>query len=180
MASTSMKPIASLVLVTVIGVLAGCAAPASRESMAPTTVSVAKNFPYTVAVETRGGSETSSTGISNISDADLKAAIENSIERSNLFRSIVQGKGADYELTVTLVPLVRPLIGFSFTVDMEAGWALVRAVNKSVVMRKSIKSPFTATMGDSMAGVTRMRLAIEGAARSNVEQGLQAIAELNL
>ena len=41
-----------------------------------------------------------------------------------------------------------------------------------------IKSAHTATLDDAIVGATRMRLAIEGAARKNIAQGLQAIAEL--
>ncbi len=175
-----MERIAALTLVVVIGGLAGCATPASRESMVPPALSVTKNFPYSVAVETRGGSETSAIEFSNISDADLKAAIESSITRTNLFKSIVQGKGADYELTVTLAPLARPLFGFSFTVNMEAGWVLVKAADRSIVMRTAIRSAYTADMGESVVGVIRLRLAIEGAARNNIDQGLKAIAEFNL
>ena len=35
-------------------------------------------------------------------------------------------------------------------------------------------------MGDAFVGVTRLRMAIEAASRNNIEQGLNAIAELNL
>lgn len=47
-------------------------------------------------------------------------------------------------------------------------------------MRKSITSSYTASMGDSLVGVTRLRLAVEGAARNNIKQGLEAIAAMNL
>lgn len=36
------------------------------------------------------------------------------------------------------------------------------------------------TMSDTFAGVTRLRLAVEAAARDNIAQGLQAIAQLEL
>ncbi|QJR11152.1 hypothetical protein DSM104443_02224 [Usitatibacter rugosus] len=167
-------------ILAVAAVLAGCASPASRESMAPPPVTVAKKFPLTLTVEAKGGSETGAMDSSNISDADLKAAIESAVTSSGLFKSIVQGKGGDYELTVTVTQLSKPSFGASFTVNLEAGWVLVKASDKSVAMRKSIQSSHTASMGDSLVGVTRLKLAVEGAARANITQGLQAIAALSL
>ena len=46
-------------------------------------------------------------------------------------------------------------------------------------MRKAILSSYTANMSDSFAGVTRLRLAVEGAARENIASGLKEISNLN-
>jgi hypothetical protein len=35
-------------------------------------------------------------------------------------------------------------------------------------------------MGDAFAGVTRLRMAVEGAARENIANGLKEISSLNL
>ena len=81
---------------------------------------------------------------------------------------------------MVITQLNKPTFGLSFTVEMEAGWSLTKVSDKSVVMRKAIKSSHTATMSDAAVGVTRLKMAVEGAARNNIAQGLQAIAELNL
>ena len=162
--------------------LGGCATGAHKDNMvaqaAPATV-VTKKFASSVQVATSGGSATGAMDSSNVSDADLKAAIETSISRSGLFRN-VSASGTDYQLAVNIISLSKPSFGASFTVDMEAGWTLVRASDKSVVLRKAIKSTHTATMGDSLVGVTRLRLAVEGAAKNNIDQGLKAISDLPL
>jgi len=168
-----------LIAVAVVG-LTGCASPANREAMSTPNQSFNKQYSYSVSVSAQGGGETGAMDSSNISNEDFKAAIEQSITQSQLFKTVIQGKDGDYELTVSISPLTKPMMGFSFTVDMEAGWSLVKVSDKSVVMRKLIKSSHTATMGDSMVGVTRLRMAVEGAARDNIAQGLQAIADLNL
>ncbi|MES1997988.1 MAG: hypothetical protein V4446_01615 [Pseudomonadota bacterium] len=160
--------------------LAGCATPANRDNMSAPALTVSKKYPYSVAVETRGGSETGAMDSSNISNADLKAAIENSIVQSGLFKNVVQGKTGDYDLTVSVTQISKPIFGASFTVDLETAWSLVKTSDKSYAMRKVIKSSYTATMGDSLVGMTRLRLAVEGAARDNIAQGLKAIADLNL
>lgn len=148
--------------------------------MSAPTANIANKHPHSVSVEAKGGAETSAMDSSNIANADLKAAIENSITQSALFKSVLQGKGGDYELTVTVTQLSKPLFGASFTVTMEAGWVLVKTSDKRIVLRQVVISQHTATMGDSLVGVERLRLAVEGAARSNITQGMQAIAALNL
>jgi hypothetical protein len=47
-------------------------------------------------------------------------------------------------------------------------------------MRKAVKSAYTARLSDAFEGVTRLRLAVEGAVRQNITEGLQAIAALPL
>lgn len=177
---TKAQRIAIAVMVAAVAVLAGCASPAGRESMSVPTAATTKKYPYSVSVEAKGGAETGAMDSSNISNADLKAAIESSITHSSLFKSVLQGKAGDYELTVTVTQLSKPIFGASFTVMLEAGWVLIKATDKSIVLRQVVKSQHTASMGDSLAAVTRLRLAVEGAARSNITQGMQAIAALNL
>jgi len=168
-----------ILIVTAVVGLAACASAPNREAMTVGTPAT-KGHPYSVSVQTQGGKDTSAMTGSNVSNEDLKAAIESSIIQSKLFKSVVQGKNGDYELTVTVTQITRPLIGVSFTVNMEAGWALTKVSDRTVAMRKVINSSHTATMGDAVVGATRMRMAIEGATRNNIAQGLQAIAELKL
>jgi hypothetical protein len=167
----------ALALCAAVLALAGCAAPAEKGNMAVAPIATTKKLPYSVAVTTRGGSETGAMDSSNVSNADLKAALEASITKSSLFKSVVQGKDGDYELSVTVTQLNKPVFGASFTVTMDAGWSLVKASDKSVAMRKSISSTYTATMSDSLVGATRMRLAVEGVVRENITQGMKAISD---
>lgn len=171
---------ALLVVTALVLTLAGCAAPAGRAAMTPTALAIGKHYPYSLGVQVSGGAETGAMDSSNIADAELKAAIEQAVVQHQLFKSIVQGAGGDYELSVRVTSLSKPVFGTTFTVQMETGWSLAKVADRSVVMRKSVKSTGTATMGDAFAGVTRLRLAVEAAARDNISQGLTAIAELNL
>lgn len=168
-------PAAALILL-----LAGCASPANRQAMVPQTLGTVQTHPYSVRVQSSGGSDTGAMDSSNIADADLKAAIEEAVVSNKVFKSVVQGKDGDYELSVRVTSLSKPIIGFSFTVDMEAAWTLLKVADGSVVMRKSVKSSGTAGTGDAFVGVTRLRLAVEAAARNNISQGLQAVAAQKL
>jgi len=160
--------------------LSACSSPATREAMTPPTVTVSKHHPYSLSVQTGGGAETGALDTTNIADADLKAAIEDAVVQSKLFTRIVQGSGGDYDLSVRVASISKPIFGGTLNVEMEMAWSLTRHSDRVAVMRKSIKSSSTATMGDAFAFVTRLRLAVEAAARDNISQGLAAIAELNL
>lgn len=168
-------PLALAALISVVG-LSGCASPADRAAMVPTGIRITQKHDSAVAVRTGGGSATGAMDSSNISDTDLKAAIEDAISQTGAFKRIVQGNGADYELTVNIVHLDKPAFGTSFTVTLEAGWTLIKLSDRSIALRKTIASSHTATMGDAFAGVTRLRLAVEGAVRKNIEQGIQEIS----
>ena len=149
--------------------------------MIPQGAAASKQHPHSVIVQTIGGSETRSlTDSTNISDADLKTAIEDAITQKEVFARIVQGSGADYELSVRVIYLARPVYGFTLTVDMETIWTLTKISDNSIVMRKAIKSAGTATGGDSLIGLVRVRVAVENAARGNIDQGLKAITELEI
>lgn len=167
-------------LASITGGLAGCASPASTDAMAARGVQNIQRFQKTVAVSTQGGRETGAMDSSNISDSDFAKAIETSIINNGVFTRIVPSNDSDYILNVSIVNMSKPLFGASFTVDMEAAWSLTNAVSKKAVMRESIKSSATATMGQALVGVTRLQLAVEGAARENIRQGLLAISKLQL
>ena len=160
--------------------LIGCSTPATREAMTPQGFIANKHSSYSVHVQTNGGAETSAISGSNISDAELKAAVEDAVIQSKVFKSIVQSVGGDYELSVRVVNLSKPAFGATFTVEMETAWSLTKQADQTVLMRKSVKSSGKATMGDALAAVSRLRMAVENAARENISQGLKAVAELNL
>ena len=171
---------ATAVAVAAAALLAACAGPAQKEAMVAPHLVVAKKQPYSVDVRTSGGAEADAAGPSGVSNADLKAAIEKSITDSGVFKSIVQGTGGDYDLTVALVNVNRPAFGASMTVGLEASWALTKTSDHSIVWRKSIFTTHTTGALEAFAGAERVRMAVEGAARDNIAQGLQAIGELNL
>lgn len=165
---------------TAIVWLAGCASAPSQQAIVVDDASLGTRHPYSVSVSTTGGGETTATGYSNISNEDLAAAIEDSITKSRLFAQVIKGDGADYKLSVSLISMSKPMFGFAFTIDMEMAWSLVNARTGAIVMRESIKSSYTAEATDAFAAVTRIRLAVEGAARNNIREGLQKMAALPL
>lgn len=160
--------------------LSGCSTPAVSKSMVVQDVHFAKVFPYSVTVTARGGKETSALDKPQISNEAFEQAIEDSLKKSGLFEKISGNKDSEYFLTVTIFELVQPSFGFSFTVTMKTVWSLVHTDSLKVLMRESVRSSFTATVGDAFAAVTRLRVATEGAAQENIRRGIERLSQLNL
>lgn len=177
----TLRSTAAAAATVVALVLAGCASPANQQAMTVSApAKITKQHPYSVSVATSGGEETTAMGSSAIANADLKAAIEASIRDSKLFNEVMQGKEGQYHLAVAVTQVEKPLMGLSFTVTLETAWTLTRVSDKQVVWRKAVKGAHTATMSDSVIGVKRLQLAVEGAARANIEQGLTGISDAPL
>lgn len=174
----SLMRLASVAGIVVL--LTACASPARKEALVVDDASFGVNHPYSVNVTTSGGGATEDIGYTNISNEDLAAAIEESITNSGLFSKIVSSDTADYRLNVALVSMSKPMFGFTFKIDMEMAWSLIDKATGEAVMRESIVSTHTATVGDAAVAVTRIKLAIEGAAQKNISLGLRKIAALKL
>jgi hypothetical protein len=161
--------------------LGGCATPAQSGAMVPTSLAPATKHAASVELAVTGGSPTSSAGASQISDADFNGALAESIRQSGLFATIAPtGQPGDYHLDVALVRLQQPLMGFSMTATIETNWTLTRQRDHAVLWRKAIVSSHTARAGEAFAGVTRLRLATEGAARENIRDAIAQMSALPL
>ncbi len=163
--------------------LSGCTTPAVSKSMVVWDVQFANVFPYSVTVRTQGGKELHVLDKPQIFNQAFDQAIMESLEKSGPFAKIIGGKDADYLLNVwTIFEVVQPLFGASFTVTMKSVWSLVQGEGNSqkVLMRESIQSSSTATIGDALIGTTRLRLATEGAAQENIRLGIKKLSELSL
>lgn len=146
--------------------------------MIATPATAGRAHAQTASVVVAGGSETSALGKSQLSNGAFEQAIIASIEKNKTFSRVIKGAGGDYRLAVTVVSMDQPSFGLSFTVKMEAAWSLKKADGTSV-MQESIISEGTAGVGEAFAGVERLRLATEAAARNNIAAGLAKIGALN-
>lgn len=168
-----------VILLVAASGLFGCASPADVNGMIA-KVQASTTQPYSVGIRTQGGSETGAMSGSMVSDADFAKAIEESIINGRVFNNVVQGKDADYELGVTILNFNKPVFGASFTITLETAWSLTNTKTHDIALRKNITANHTATFGDSMVAVSRYRLALEGAVRENIKQGLEEISRLTL
>lgn len=140
-------------------------------------VVAAVTAPGAVAVAVSGGQATSALDGPNLADADFRSAIAASLTQARAFESVTERPGARYALHANIVRLAKPLWGGTFTVDLEVGWTLVdQTQGGKVILRKAISSSGTATMADAFVGATRIRLAVEAAARANIDLLLRELA----
>ena len=162
-------------------IMSGCASPAQSTAMVAMPTGPVTKHPESVSMNVTGGSETSSMGASQISSTDFTAALKQSIEQSGLFAKVLTaGQADDYHLEVAIVRLQQPMFGFSMTVTIETNWTLTRQRDHMVVWQKAISTSHTAKAGEGFAGVTRLRLANEGAARDNIQDAIAQMSALTL
>ncbi len=169
-----------LLLTVALLMCAGCATAAKPEAMTAVLHLTAHQSPSTVVVSVLGGRATSAMGVSQISDDDFASALRQSIEQSRLFAHALTEGAANYQLQAFITQVNHPFFGTSMTVSMEVDYTLSRNQPKQIVWHKTMTSSYTAPFSAAFAGATRLRLAIEGAARKNIEQAIQEISQLQL
>jgi hypothetical protein len=160
--------------------LTGCATASQPAAMAATAIVPRHRSSGSVMVEVAGGSETTATTGPNISNTDFATAIRRSITESRLFAAVAGATPADYRLDVLIARVQQPMFGAAFSVSMECTWRLTHETDQEVVWEKAITSSFTGKWNDAFAGVTRLRMATEGAARNNISDAILQMGELNL
>ena len=157
--------------------LGGCASPAQSNAMVAPSMGGITKHAESVSINVTGGSPTTAMTASQISNDDFTAALSQSIQQSGLFSKInAAGQADDYHLEVAIVRLQQPIMGFSMTATIETNWTLTRLSDHSVVWRKAITSSHTAKTGEAFAGVTRLRLATEGAAKANIQDAITQLS----
>lgn len=148
--------------------------------MVPADFSLGKQFNKSVGIAVTGGQKTNPLWMSMVSNEDFADALQKTIEQHGLFSRVLRSGGADYQLDVRLVQLRQPMFGFNMTVQGEIEWRLRQVSTGKVVWEKHTNKSYTATVGQAFAGVTRVRVANEGAIRENIKAALEQIAALSL
>lgn len=156
-----------------MGMMSGCALKVSKDAVIAHNIQNFNKHNSNIAL-------TANSNGFDITDIDFTKAIEESIIENSLFVKVVQRNGEDYLLEVAIISMEKPSFGLDFTVNMEATWSIKDPINNKIIMRKAITSSHTATTGDAFVGMTRLRLAVEGAIRKNIRLGLLDISNLQL
>jgi hypothetical protein len=168
-----------------IALLAGCAAPARIDQMQvsspmPVRTAVEKSpLKAEVAVrEVTGGRETNPLWVSNVSSSDFERAIEASLRDAGL--AAANKQAGKYQLVADLVKLDQPFIGASMTVTATVRYRLIERASSKTVADQTIAVPFTAAWNAAFMGVERLKLANEGAVRSNIEKLIEFLVGLKV
>ncbi len=159
--------------------VSGCAT-AKPEAMVPAEFKIENRHASSVTVAEPAGPEASAKWVSQIQGANFRESVRLSIQKSGLFSTVLKTSDADYLLEISKVQSDEPAMGFNMTVDLVTRWVLKKRATSEVVFSGNVSSTYTAKFGDAFAGGTRLRLANEGAAKSNIREGLRRLSQLKL
>lgn len=179
--STAVVPARRWLLLAAGSALVGCASAPEPKAMQarPGAPPRATPAPGAVQVTISGGNESGALDGPWISAPDFKAAVESSLLQARAFEGLAEGAAARYALGGNIVRVTRPMWGLNFEVTAEIGWSLVdRRQGDRVLLRKVLTSTGAATVSDTLVGATRIRLAVEAAARASIEALLAELATL--
>jgi hypothetical protein len=174
--SNSMKPRPTM---TVLGTLAlagallpGCTIAAGAGAMVPDAAltpacSSVHALGGALAVGTvGGGSETSSWGVSKVSDASLADALRTALEQRGMAADTPSS--ARFRLDVHLIELNQPQAGFTTEVVTFIRYKLVTAADNTVAYDDVIQASHVLDYGDVFVGSKRMRIVTEGSVARNI------------
>ena len=153
--------------------LSACASPAKLENMVTSVTAGGQATPSDLVeaicvAKVTGGKKTNPLWTSEVDDAGFRAALEGSLRNSRLAAS--NADNCRYDLDATLLDLAQPIIGFHMTVTSNVNYSVLEPRSDNPYFLTTVTAPYTATVGDAFAGVTRLRLANEGSIRSNIQK----------
>ncbi len=176
-----MKIVRLAFLAVAVSMMFGCASSARVDQMIATKSSDLTFDPgleHAIDLsDVKGGEETNPLWTSEIGNAEFTSALQQSLHQVNLLGSEEQTK---YELTANLVSVDQPLLGLDLEVITYVEYQLTEKATGSIVFKKTINAPYTATVSDAFVAVERLRLANEGSARENINTLLKTLAELKV
>ena len=168
----SINILSLLVTVSAAIVLTGCSTPCQPQAMAGQSLPHAStpHDPVVVTVDSTVPARNLLIG------KNFSEALTESLHKTDLFKSVTASDNAVFRLETTIEDLAQPAQGFNMTVQLAVDWKLIRISDNHVLWHEKIHSTYTASLGAAFAGWTRMRIATEGAARKNIEEGLTKLA----
>lgn len=178
----------NILLLSIVGatlLITGCASPARSDSMSIAAAEATRlrtlsgPLKDNIAVrEVTGGKETNPAWVSNVSSPDFEAALETTLRSVGL---LAPGRQAGkYQIIAHIQKIEQPFVGVSMTVTANVNYTLVERATAKTVWEKNITLPYTAAFGDALYGPERLRLANEGAVRTNLTQLVQELLALKL
>ncbi len=153
--------------------LNGCAAAARSTEMMATPdasshVSAGDRHYHQIFLrDVEGGHKTAALSRSNVSNVDLRAALDSSLRITGY--GVGDSTAASVELIASLVRLDRPWLGFTSTVTSIIRYKAVSRETRKPVFEESIKATGSATVSDAFIAVARLRIANERSIRANIE-----------
>lgn len=163
--------------------IAGCATPARVDQMAvsgqPSQRVAPTPLRNNIAVgDVTGGKDTNSMWVSNVGGNEFSLALEESLRNVGLLAANRQA--GRFTLTAQLRSLDQPMFGLDMTVTASVNYVVVERASGKEIFQRTVAIPYTAKMGDAFIGVERLKLANEGAIRTNISQLIDELFMLKI
>lgn len=166
----------------ILAILTGCAAPAGIEQMsvnAPIVQSVNSPLKKSVTVTSvTGGRETNPMWSSQVTSASFQRALELSLQNVGLSDPLLSAN--KYHLTADILQVSQPMLGLDMTVSANVMYSLIEATTRKEIFSKVIVGTYTAKFSDAFVGVERLKLANEGAAKTNIQLLVDELLQFKL
>lgn len=168
-----MRCLAAAAAVASLMALAACATPSRPEAMilgaTPGLIASSGDLGYhsVTSVIVSGGSETNPMWTAQVSNQDLKTALEGSLAAAGYMGS----DGRPMIVTANMIELNQPMVGLDMSVTSRIQYSVTS--DGRLVFNDTVAATGTATMGDAFVGVERLRLANEKSIQENIKQFLQ-------
>jgi len=172
------KHLAGFLALLLIPLFVGCAGIRS-ENMVPPGASFGAHHNRSVALKVSGGSPGVQWFSVTITPGQFEEAIRLSIENSKLFRQITDQAGADCLMSVNLA-YAGSHPGFTMNAWVNATWTLNERATGRAIWTKDVSTQGSATMGDAVMGAHRQCMALERAAKANIESALSSLGQSKL
>lgn len=165
-----------VLVVGMIGGLAGCATPADPTRMTVASLPVNSAFPDALrrAVCVRsvtGGEDTNPLWASKVGSEDFRGALTASLDAAGLTASAGACK---YSVDVNLLGLSQPSMGFSFEVTSHVNYKVYDPTGRPILL-ETISAAYTAEFSEAPIGIVRLKRANEGSIRTSITQFLDKL-----
>jgi hypothetical protein len=152
------------ILLAVSGCASGARPDAMTATMTPETM-IDATSPLRNAVRigtVTGGGATNPAWLSNVSAADFRTALQQSLAAHGMQAT---GLGR-YAIDVDLLSIDRPIFAF----DMPVSATILYTITSSGArIEETVITPYMVKFSDAPLGPERLRLAVEGAVRENID-----------
>lgn len=117
--------------------------------------------------QVQGGEETNPMLASQIANNEFNLALQASLRNAGL---LAPQDGGSYRLIANIQNVRQPMVGLDMTVTMTVQYTLVPTAGGAAIFDEVVTVSGTATVGEAFAGVERLRIANERAARENIKE----------
>ena len=158
--------------------LSACAEPARVDQMVPTAATpLATGSPLENALcvtSVKGGEETNPLWTSEVDNAAFRDALEQALTNNRMAASGTAACAFDVE--ANLLGLAQPVAGFDMEVTANVNYSVLEHASQAPYFQSTVVTPYTADFSSAFLGIERLRLANEGAIRTNIEKFLEELS----